>query len=226
MGQPSLYWYCDGVRASALCCHLQAILHAGCSTLTNLQDNGAKFRFFITNLKFSFDSPSYLQHLFGVPFCWHSLLSYIRLTLATDTLGPLGSNPKPRLLGPFDTYGNSQCWQLVECDRRNCNVYFTPIMKYVWYSYRSINSWESWMLLVSHIKQCLEVRFEVFVAVVLRIPIFWHEKMCRWVSVSSTPIRSRNIMYSSSSRTPSTLHNEGCFPWNRCEAPTTQRHIP
>ncbi len=28
-------------------------------TLTNLQDNGAKFRFFVTNIRFSFDSPSY-----------------------------------------------------------------------------------------------------------------------------------------------------------------------
>ena len=37
----------------------KAILHAVCSTLTNLQDNGAKFRFFITNL-FSFDSTSYI----------------------------------------------------------------------------------------------------------------------------------------------------------------------
>jgi len=34
---------------------------------------------------------------------------------------------------------------------------------------------------VSHIQQCLEVRFEVFVAVLLRIPIFWHKKMYRWV---------------------------------------------
>ena len=42
-------------------CHLQAILHAVCSTLINLQDNGAKFHFFITNLRFSFDSPSYLR---------------------------------------------------------------------------------------------------------------------------------------------------------------------
>ena len=59
MRQPSLYWYCDGVCASALCCHLQAILQAVWSTLTNLQDNGAKFLFFITNLRFSFDSPLY-----------------------------------------------------------------------------------------------------------------------------------------------------------------------
>ena len=50
-GQPSLYWYCDGVRASALCCHLQAILHAVCSTLTNLHDNSAKFRFFYYKFK-------------------------------------------------------------------------------------------------------------------------------------------------------------------------------
>jgi len=30
-------------------------------TLTNLQDNGAIFRFFITNLGFTFDSPSYMN---------------------------------------------------------------------------------------------------------------------------------------------------------------------
>ena len=43
-----------------LYCHLSATLQTMSITVTNLQDNRAVFRIFITLLRFSFDSPSYI----------------------------------------------------------------------------------------------------------------------------------------------------------------------
>jgi hypothetical protein len=56
----------------ALYCHLSATRQTMSINVVNLQDNRALFQFFITLLKFSFDSPSYNQVLFqgsGAPAC-------------------------------------------------------------------------------------------------------------------------------------------------------------
>ena len=45
----------------ALYCHLLATLQTISITVVNLQDNRAAFRIFIALLRFSFDSPSYIQ---------------------------------------------------------------------------------------------------------------------------------------------------------------------